>query len=165
MTRDRLLATQNCTLANNRHISVITLMDRKVSHWRDYLDPLRVFAALEVQMSKGSNLDAPSQHGSKMARALRRGRPPARSGSRRSAADRHSPDRGIRARAPVPRQRSTFTTVYVVLGVGGVVNRALIAYSEFPKRAIVVGMSKFGLEIVPFTDPWSRSRESFTTAI
>jgi ketosteroid isomerase-like protein len=31
----------------NRYISVITLRDRKVSHWRDYLDPLRVFAALE----------------------------------------------------------------------------------------------------------------------
>jgi limonene-1,2-epoxide hydrolase len=28
---------------------VITLKDRKVSYWRDYLDPLRVFAALEVQ--------------------------------------------------------------------------------------------------------------------
>jgi ketosteroid isomerase-like protein len=32
---------------NNRYISVITLQDRKVSHWRDYLDPLRVLAALE----------------------------------------------------------------------------------------------------------------------
>jgi uncharacterized protein len=32
---------------SNRYISVITLRDRKVSHWRDYLDPLRVFAALE----------------------------------------------------------------------------------------------------------------------
>ncbi len=31
----------------NRYISVITLRDYKVSHWRDYLDPLRVFAALE----------------------------------------------------------------------------------------------------------------------
>jgi uncharacterized protein len=31
----------------NRYVSVITLRDRKVSHWRDYLDPLRVFAALE----------------------------------------------------------------------------------------------------------------------
>jgi ketosteroid isomerase-like protein len=30
----------------NRYISVIALRDRKVSHWRDYLDPLRVFAAL-----------------------------------------------------------------------------------------------------------------------
>jgi hypothetical protein len=26
---------------------VITLKDRKISHWRDYLDPLRVMAALE----------------------------------------------------------------------------------------------------------------------
>ena len=32
---------------SNRYISVITLKDRKVSRWRDYLDPLRVFAALE----------------------------------------------------------------------------------------------------------------------
>ena len=32
---------------SNRYISVITLKDRKVSHWRDCLDPLRVFAALE----------------------------------------------------------------------------------------------------------------------
>ena len=31
----------------NRYISVITLRDRKVSYWRDYLDPLRVVAALE----------------------------------------------------------------------------------------------------------------------
>lgn len=32
---------------NNRYVSVITLKDRKVSHWRDYLDPLRVIAAIE----------------------------------------------------------------------------------------------------------------------
>lgn len=32
---------------SNRYISVITLNDRKVSGWRDYLDPLRVLAALE----------------------------------------------------------------------------------------------------------------------
>jgi uncharacterized protein len=32
---------------SNRYISVITLKDRKVSHWRDYLDPLRVLTALE----------------------------------------------------------------------------------------------------------------------
>jgi ketosteroid isomerase-like protein len=32
---------------SNRYISVITLKDRKVAQWRDYLDPLRVFAALE----------------------------------------------------------------------------------------------------------------------
>jgi uncharacterized protein len=31
----------------NRYISVITIKDRKVTQWRDYLDPLRVFAALE----------------------------------------------------------------------------------------------------------------------
>lgn len=32
---------------SNNYVSVITLRDRKVSHWRDYLDPLRVFAAVE----------------------------------------------------------------------------------------------------------------------
>jgi hypothetical protein len=31
----------------NRYISVVILKDRKVTAWRDYLDPLRVFAALE----------------------------------------------------------------------------------------------------------------------
>jgi ketosteroid isomerase-like protein len=32
---------------SNRYISVVTIKDRKVTAWRDYLDPLRVFAALE----------------------------------------------------------------------------------------------------------------------
>jgi ketosteroid isomerase-like protein len=31
----------------NRYISVAVIEDRKVSEWRDYLDPLRVLAALE----------------------------------------------------------------------------------------------------------------------
>jgi ketosteroid isomerase-like protein len=31
----------------NRYISVVTIKNRKIVHWRDYLDPLRVFAALE----------------------------------------------------------------------------------------------------------------------
>jgi ketosteroid isomerase-like protein len=30
----------------NRYISVLTLRDREVAHWRDYLDPLAVFDAL-----------------------------------------------------------------------------------------------------------------------
>ena len=30
----------------NRYISVLTTTDRKVTHWRDYLDPLAVFDAL-----------------------------------------------------------------------------------------------------------------------
>jgi ketosteroid isomerase-like protein len=30
----------------NRFISVVTIRDRKVTHWRDYLDPLAVFDAL-----------------------------------------------------------------------------------------------------------------------
>jgi ketosteroid isomerase-like protein len=32
----------------NRYISVVTIKDRKVTHWRDYLDPLRVFDALDA---------------------------------------------------------------------------------------------------------------------
>jgi uncharacterized protein len=31
----------------NRYISVVTIRDRKIAGWRDYLDPLRVLAALE----------------------------------------------------------------------------------------------------------------------
>ena len=30
----------------NRYISVLTITDRKVSHWRDYLDPVAVFDAV-----------------------------------------------------------------------------------------------------------------------
>ena len=30
----------------NRFISVITITDRKITHWRDYLDPIAVFDAL-----------------------------------------------------------------------------------------------------------------------
>jgi ketosteroid isomerase-like protein len=33
----------------NRYVSVIELKDRKVSYWRDYLDPLCVLAALRGQ--------------------------------------------------------------------------------------------------------------------
>ena len=32
----------------NHYISVVTIKDRKIIHWRDYLDPLRVFEALGV---------------------------------------------------------------------------------------------------------------------
>ena len=32
---------------SNRYISVVVITDSKVTAWRDYLDPLRVFAALE----------------------------------------------------------------------------------------------------------------------
>jgi uncharacterized protein len=32
---------------SNRYISVVVIKDRKVTEWRDYLDPLRVFAAIE----------------------------------------------------------------------------------------------------------------------
>jgi uncharacterized protein len=30
----------------NQYISVVTISDRKIVHWRDYLDPLRALAAL-----------------------------------------------------------------------------------------------------------------------
>ena len=30
----------------NRYIPVLTITDRKVTHWRDYLDPVAVFDAL-----------------------------------------------------------------------------------------------------------------------
>jgi ketosteroid isomerase-like protein len=30
----------------NRYISVLSIVDRKISHWRDYLDPLAVFDAV-----------------------------------------------------------------------------------------------------------------------
>jgi ketosteroid isomerase-like protein len=29
-----------------RYVSILTITDRKVSHWRDYLDPVAVFDAL-----------------------------------------------------------------------------------------------------------------------
>ena len=32
---------------SNRYISVVVIKDRKVTEWRDYLDPLRVLAAIE----------------------------------------------------------------------------------------------------------------------
>jgi ketosteroid isomerase-like protein len=31
---------------DNRFVSVITIKDRKVTHWRDYLDPVAVFDAV-----------------------------------------------------------------------------------------------------------------------
>jgi ketosteroid isomerase-like protein len=34
---------------SNRYVSVVTIKERKITHWRDYLDPLRVFAALDVK--------------------------------------------------------------------------------------------------------------------
>jgi ketosteroid isomerase-like protein len=39
----------------NRYISVVTVKDRKIVHWRDYLDPLRVLAALEGVGDAGTN--------------------------------------------------------------------------------------------------------------
>jgi uncharacterized protein len=43
---------------SNRYISVVTIKDRKIVQWRDYLDPLRVLAALErVEMRAPVRLD------------------------------------------------------------------------------------------------------------
>ena len=40
-----LVATTGATYAN-RYISVVTIVDRKVTRWRDYLDPIAVFEAV-----------------------------------------------------------------------------------------------------------------------
>ena len=37
---------RNKAAYDNRYISVLTLRDREVVHWRDYLDPIAVFDAL-----------------------------------------------------------------------------------------------------------------------
>ena len=34
------------TAYSNRYISVLSIVDRKIAHWRDYLDPLAVFDAI-----------------------------------------------------------------------------------------------------------------------
>jgi ketosteroid isomerase-like protein len=39
----------------NRFISVITVKDRKITHWRDYLDPLAVFAAFGTAPAPGTH--------------------------------------------------------------------------------------------------------------
>src|SRR3989442_1211704 len=39
-------AVQTGRTYDNRFVSVITIKDRKVTHWRDYLDPVAVFNAL-----------------------------------------------------------------------------------------------------------------------
>src|SRR6201986_2682048 len=39
----------------NRFISVITVKDRKIVHWRDYLDPLAVFAAFGTTPAPGTH--------------------------------------------------------------------------------------------------------------
>ena len=39
----------------NRFISVITVKDRKIVHWRDYLDPLAVFAAFSTTPAPGTH--------------------------------------------------------------------------------------------------------------
>jgi ketosteroid isomerase-like protein len=38
---------------DNRFVSVITIKDRKVKHWRDYLDPIAVFDALGWPSHRG----------------------------------------------------------------------------------------------------------------
>ncbi|HKI38935.1 nuclear transport factor 2 family protein [Mycobacterium sp.] len=39
----------------NRFISVITIRDRKIARWRDYLDPLAVFAAFGTTPTPGAH--------------------------------------------------------------------------------------------------------------
>lgn len=39
----------------NRFVSVITVEDRKIVHWRDYLDPLAVIAAFGTTPTPGSS--------------------------------------------------------------------------------------------------------------
>jgi uncharacterized protein len=39
-------AVRTSAAYSNRYISVLTIADRKVSRWRDYLDPIAVFDAL-----------------------------------------------------------------------------------------------------------------------
>ena len=38
-------AAQSGRPYDNRFVSIITIKDRKVTHWRDYLDPVAVFDA------------------------------------------------------------------------------------------------------------------------
>jgi uncharacterized protein len=38
----------------NQFVSVITVKDRKITHWRDYLDPLAVFAAFGTTPAPGT---------------------------------------------------------------------------------------------------------------
>jgi ketosteroid isomerase-like protein len=42
----------------NRYISVVTIKDRKIVGWRDYLDPLRVAAAFEETSLRGVHAEA-----------------------------------------------------------------------------------------------------------
>jgi uncharacterized protein len=44
----RVVATQRPY--SNRFVSVITIRERKVTHWRDYLDPLAVLEALGAEL-------------------------------------------------------------------------------------------------------------------
>jgi ketosteroid isomerase-like protein len=41
----RVVATGNENY-QNRFVSIITIKDRKIVHWRDYLDPIAVFDAV-----------------------------------------------------------------------------------------------------------------------
>jgi ketosteroid isomerase-like protein len=41
----------------NRFVSVITIKDRKIVHWRDYLDPLAVIAAFGGEAPPGLSAD------------------------------------------------------------------------------------------------------------
>jgi ketosteroid isomerase-like protein len=43
-SQGRVIATG--TAYRNRYISVLSITDRRITHWRDYLDPLAVFDAI-----------------------------------------------------------------------------------------------------------------------
>src|ERR1700691_6544954 len=43
-SQGRVIATG--TAYSNRYISVLSIVDRKIAHWRDYLDPVAVFDAI-----------------------------------------------------------------------------------------------------------------------
>ena len=49
----RAISTGN--LYRNRYISVLSIVDRKIAHWRDYLDPLAVFDAIGWPAAGGGN--------------------------------------------------------------------------------------------------------------
>ncbi len=47
---------------SNRFVSVITINDRKVTRWRDYLDPIAVFDAIGwPSQGSGAQGDPPSE--------------------------------------------------------------------------------------------------------
>lgn len=48
---------------DNRFVSVVTVKDRKVTHWRDYLDPIAVFDAQGWPQDPARNAGVPAETG------------------------------------------------------------------------------------------------------